>query len=211
MKEQYKSLTADEKRIVRKEKSLRKFSTIASLIVFFSCMFFGIYLITLIPIPDWWLWEIIVTIGEVILGLFLLFVSGIITFGLTSPLWEKVESFHLPSMKKEIFSKACSHLRDYYELQEPYIVTKCFDATDKSFCNHDVCIFVVRDELRITVDLMRGFLYGWNDLGCYAFKQNEITMLKHQNGKHLQVELKAGDVSFLLGYRAKSFIEKHFL
>lgn len=211
MKEQYKSLTEDEKRTVRKEKRWRKFSTAVSLIVFFSCMFVGIYLITLIPIPDWWLWEIMVTIGKVILGLFLLFVSGILTFGLTSLLWKKAEAFHLPSIKKEIFSKACSHLRDYYEVQEPYIVTKCFDATDKSFCNHDVCVFVVRDELRITVDLVRGFLYGYNDLGCYAFKKNEITLLKHQNEKHLQVELKAVDASFLLGYRAKSFIENHFI
>ena len=211
LKEQYKSLTADEKHIVRKEKRLRKFSTIVTLLVFFSCMFFGIYLITLIPIPDWWLWEIIVVIGEIILGLLLLYVGGIITFGLTTPLWKKLESFNLPSMKKEIFSKACSHLRDYYELQEPCIVTKCFESTDKSFSNHDVCIFVVRDELRITADLKRGFLYGWKDLGSYAFKQNEITILKHQDGKYLRVELNAGDVSFLLGYRAKSFIEKHFL
>ena len=211
LKEQYKSLTADEKRTVRKEKRLRKFSTIITLLVFFSCMFLGIYLISLIPIPDWWLWEIIVIIGEIILGLLLLYVSGIITFGLTSPLWKKLESFHLPSMKKEIFSKACSHLRDYYELQEPCIVTKCFESTEKSFSNHDVCIFVVRDELRITADLKSGFLYGWKDLGCYAFKQNEITILKHQDGKHLRAELNAGDVSFLFGYRAKSFIEKHFL
>ena len=105
LKEQYKSLTADEKRTVRKEKRLRKFSTIITLLVFFSCMFLGIYLISLIPIPDWWLWEIIVIIGEIILGLLLLYVSGIITFGLTSPLWKKLESFHLPSMKKDFFQK----------------------------------------------------------------------------------------------------------
>lgn len=59
-------------------------------------------------------------------------------------------------MKKKIFSKACGHLRDYYELQEPYIITNCFEATDKNFKNHDVCIFVVGDELRLTTDLVRG-------------------------------------------------------
>ena len=77
-------------------------------------------------------------------------------------------------MKKEIFSKACEHLRRYYKLQEPYVVTKCFTATDKRFQNHDVCIFVVGDELRMTADLTRGFLYGERDLGCYAFKKEEI-------------------------------------
>ena len=113
-------------------------------------------------------------------------------------------------MKKEIFSKACVNLRNYYKLQEPYIITKCFDATDKKFKNHDVCIFVVRDELRITSNLIRGFLHGERDLGCYAFKQNEITLSKQQNGKYLIAERKADNNVFLLGYRAKGFIEKNF-
>ena len=113
-------------------------------------------------------------------------------------------------MKKEIFSKACEHLRDYYKLQEPYIITKCFDATDKKFQNHDVCIFVVGDELRLTTNIVRGFLYGERDLGCYAFKQEEITLSKQKNGDRLVAELRADNTIFLLGYRAKGFINKNF-
>lgn len=114
-------------------------------------------------------------------------------------------------MKKKIFSKACSHLRDYYGLQEPYIITKCFDATDKKFKNHDVCIFAVNDELRITTDLIHGFLYGERDLGCYVFRREEITLSKQKNGSQLILELRAQDTAFWLGYRAKKFIEKEYI
>lgn len=211
LKEQYKALTADEKRTARKMKLWERVSTIVSFVVFFSGMAAGIWLITLVPKPSSWFWGILVFVGKVMLGIVVLTVSGFLTAGLTKPLWKEVDSFHLPTMKKEIFSKACGHLREYYGLQEPYIVTKCFDASDKAFKNHDVCIFIVRDELRITTDLLRGFLYGERDLGCYAFKQDEITLSKQQDEKRLLAELKAGTTSFLLGYRAKSFIEKNFI
>lgn len=140
----------------------------------------------------------------------LLIGGGVLTVLLTIPLWKKVESFHIPTMKKEIFSKACGHLREYYGVREPYMITKCFDATDKKFQNHDVCIFVVGDELRITTNLVQGFLYGERDLGCYAFKQNEIILTKQQKGNNLIAELRADDTVFLLGYRAKGFVDKNF-
>ncbi len=211
LKEQYKTLTEDEKRTFRKEKRWRKFSTIVSLIIYISCIVVGIFLLKSLPVPNAWFLEVLVIVGKVIVGFILLIIGGVITVGLTMPLWKKVESFHIPSMKKEIFSKACGHLREYYELQEPYIITKCFDATDKKFQNHDVCIFVVGDELRITTDLVRGFLHGERDLGCYAFKKEEITLSKQQDGNRLIAELKAGDTIFVLGYRAKGFVDKHFL
>ena len=211
LKEQYKTLTEEEKRTFRKEKRWKKFSTIVSLIIYISCIFAGFFLLKSIPLPSAWFLEVLVIVGEVIVGFILLIVGGVITVGLTMPLWKKVESLHIPSMKKEIFSKSCGHLREYYELQEPFIITKCFDSTDKKFQNHDVCIFVVRNELRITTDLVHGFLHGERDLGCYVFKHGEITMSKHQHGNHLISELKADNTAFMLGYRAKRFIEKEFI
>ena len=211
LKEQYKTLTEDEKRTFRKEKRWRKFSTIVSLIIYISCIVAGIFLLKSIPLPSAWFLEILVIVGEVIIGFILLIASGVLTVALTMPLWKKVESFHIPSIKKEIFSKACKHLRDYYQLQEPYLITKCFDSTDKKFENHDVCIFVVGDELRITTDLVRGFLHGERDLGCYAFKKEEITISKQDDGNHLVAELKANNIVFLLGCRAKGFVDKIFL
>ena len=211
LKEQYKTLTEDEKRTFRQEKRWRKFSTSVTLIIYVSCVVAGIFMLKSIPLPSAWPLKILVIVGEMIIGFILLIASGVLTVALTMPLWKKVESFHIPSIKKEIFSKACTHLRDYYQLQEPYIITKCFDATDKKFVNHDVCIFVVGDELRITTDLVRGFLHGERDLGCYAFKKEEITLTKQNNGNHLIVALKANNTVFLLGYRVKGFIDKNFL
>ena len=211
LKEQYKTLTEDEKRTFRKEKCWRKFSTIVTLIVYFSCIVAGVFLLKTIPLPYDWVLKLFVVIGKVFIAFILLIASGVLTVGLTMPLWKKVKSFHIPLMKKEIFSKACGHLRDYYELQEPYIITKCFDATDKKFQNHDVCIFVVGDELRLTTDIVRGFLHGERDLGCYAFKQGEITLSKLKSGNHLVAELRADNAVFLLGYRARGFINKNFI
>ena len=208
LKEQYKTLTEDEKRTFRKKKRWQKFSTIVTLTVFICCIIAEIFLLKSIPVPNDIFWEVLVIVGKVIVGFILLIVSGGLTAILTTPLWKKVETFDIPLMKKEIFSKACKHLRDYYRLQEPYIITKCFEATDKNFRNHDVCIFIVGDELRITTDLIQGFLHGERDLGCYAFKTEEITLLKRNNGKHLVAELRADNTVFLLGYRAKGFIDK---
>ena len=208
LKEQYKTLTEDEKRTFRKKKRWQKFSTIVTLTVLICCITAEIFLLKSIPVPNDKFLEVLVIVGKVIVGFILLIVSGGLTAILTTPLWKKVETFDIPLMKKEIFSKACKHLRDYYQLQEPYIITKCFEATDKNFPNHDVCIFIVGDELRITTDLIRGFLHGERDLGCYAFKIEEITLLKRNNGMHLAAELRADNTVFLLGYRAKGFIDK---
>lgn len=211
LKEQYETLTKDEKRTFRKEKRWTRFGLIASLAIYCACSAVGVYLLKLIPIPNGWFLETLVILGKVIVGfIWFILVSGLLTYGLTVPIWKKVASFHIPLMRKEIFSKACAHLREYYKLQEPYIVTKCFDATNPHFKNHDVCIFVVGDELRITTDLIRGFLHGERDLGCYAFTRDEIALSKQQNGNQLTAELRAEDTVFLLGYRAKSFIEKNF-
>ena len=207
LKEQYKTLTEDEKRTFRKKKRWQKFSTIVTLTIFICCLIAEIFLLKSIPVPNDNFLEVLVIVGKVIVGFILLIVSGSLTAILTTPLWKKVETFDIPLMKKEIFSKACKHLRDYYQLQEPYIITKCFEATDKNFQNHDVCIFIVGDELRITTDLIQGFLHGERDLGCYAFKAEEITLLKRNNGKHLVAELRADNTVFLLGYRAKGFID----
>ena len=213
LKEQYKTLTEDEKRMFNREKRWRKFSTVVFFVIYIALISAGILLLNLIsiPMPNAWFLKALFGLGKVIAGFVLLIVCGIITTALTVPLWKKVESFHIPSIKKEIFSKACRHLREYYELQEPYITTKCFDSTDKKFQNHDVCIFVVRGELRLTTDLFRGFLHGEKDLGCYAFKRSEITISKQQDGNRLIAELKAGNTIFVLGYRAKVFIEKEFI
>lgn len=102
-------------------------------------------------------------------------------------------------------------MREYYGWKEACIVTKCYDSSDKKFKNRDICIFVVDDELRLTADLKHGFSIRENDLGCYAFKIDEISIAQIQCDNFLITELKSEDTVFHLGYRAKSFIEKRFI
>lgn len=211
LKEQYKTLNENEKQIRRKEFGWRRFCIAVTLLVFIVLTAGGVYLINAIPQPDSLLLKILVGIMKGAAGLIVGVAAGIMTYGVTVPLWKKAGSFHLPAMKKEILSKACGHLRSFYGLQEPCIVTKCFDASDRKFRNHDVCLFVAGGELRITTDLIRGFLHGERDLGCWAFRKDEIILSKRQRGNQLVAELGADQTTFVLGYRAKGFIEKNFI
>ena len=209
LKEYYLSLTKDEKRTVRKEKVWSTISLIVSFIIFFSCITVGIYSLTLIPKPSAVGWQFLFYIGMALLGIVLLVISFLLTYAVTFSLRKQVRKFNLPVMKQEILSKACAHLREYYQMQEPYLLTKCYYSNDEMFSNHDVCIFVVGKELRITADIINGFLHGNRDLGCYAFVKEEICLSKKRQDNLLIAELTTKDSTFLLGYRAKSFIEKY--
>ena len=211
LKEQYLTLTENEKSIVRKKNFWEKFGFIVAFIILSSCLFVSVFFLKMIPNPsNQWL-EVLVVFGKVVLFFVLLALSGFLTFAITYSLWKKADIYRIPKMKKEIFSKACKHLREYYKLQEPYMVTKCYNSTDKHFTNRDVCIFIADEELRITVDLIQGFLYGYKDNGCYAFNRDEIVLSKKVDNNLLIAELKVGDTVFLLGYRANKFIKDNFL
>ena len=209
LREQYKVLTKEEKRLVRKDRFLNTLGNVVFYTIFivsFGCCFWGL---KQIPVPEK-LFEIIMChIGKFILGAVALFLCIIISAFVALPIFSNNEGKQL--IYQKFLAKACEHLREYYGLQEPCIVTKCYDASDKKFKNHDVCIFVVGDELRITTNLKHGFFYEERDLGCHAFLRDEITLTKIEGEKFLMAELRAGETTFLLGYRAKGFIEKNFL
>lgn len=101
-------------------------------------------------------------------------------------------------------------LREFYGWKEPCVVTKCYESSDKAFKNHDVCIYVTENELRIAANLKYGFSNREKDLGCYAFAPDEISLTQIQEESFLAAELKAGDIVFRLGRRAKGYIEKNF-
>ncbi|MBQ5782092.1 MAG: hypothetical protein IIV99_01740 [Oscillospiraceae bacterium] len=211
LKEQYKSLTKDEKATVRKEKMWTKISIVVYFVLFAIFLLMTYCLLKYTPPQEKWGWDFALGAAKVLIGLGLFVLSGVLAAVLVTPFWEKAESYNIPKMKKEFSSKACEHLRSYYGLQQPYIVTKCFDATDKKFCNKDVCVFVVGEELRITTDIVKGFIHGERDLGCYAFEKQEVVLTKKHRDNQLVVQLEADGTMFLLHYRAKSFIEKNFI
>ena len=70
LEEQYKTLTEDEKRTIRKEKRWRRFSTLVTFIVFIFCATGGIFLLKSIPLPNFWLLETLVILGKLIVSTF---------------------------------------------------------------------------------------------------------------------------------------------
>ncbi len=199
----------EEKMIICKEKILDTLGAIVFFTVFlggFACCVWGM---KQIPFPKL-LFEVIMRhIANFILGAAALVLCLIIAIFVSMPIGGKHTDQKM--IQQKYLSKACEHLREYYGLQEPCIVTKCYSSSDKKFKNHDVCIFVVDDELRITTNLKNGFFRDEKDLGCHAFVRDEITIDKIEGEKFLMAELKAGETVFLLAYRAKGFIEKNFL
>ena len=211
LKAQYKALTDGEKQIHRRAKMWQRILNILAFLIYFTFMVAVVMGLKSIPAPKELFFRILSTTGKIIVGFFLSILGGVLAILLTTPVLKKLESCQIPAMKKDIFSKACSHLREYYGIQKSYLLTKCFDSTDRKFRDHDVCIFIVDSELRITTDLVNGFLYGERDLGCYAFNAEEITLKKQIYNNRLAVELRSGDTVFLLGYRAMGYIRQNLL
>lgn len=210
LREQYRELAAKEKWLFRRRKWLNRFCsgliTVVSIGVFAVC----IWLIGQIQEPEQPIWLILCVLLKIALGGCAL-VFSLLVCVLLSLAFEGKLDVEKRAMQKELLSKACAHLREYYELQEPCLVTKCYDSSDHKFIDHDVCLFVVRDELRITTNLKHGFFHGDKDLGCYVLDREEITVSEAVWGGHKATELKAGEVRFLLCFRGGRFVEKHFL
>ncbi len=209
LKARYAELAKKEKRFVRKEKVLNA----VALIVFFaggivlSGLWFSI--LELIPEAGNSFETVLQYIGKGIFGFAGVIVSLIIAAIIALAISGKTETPNY-NIKKEMLSEACEHLREYYRLCEPCLVTKCYESSDKKFSNHDVCIFVADNELRITVNLKHGFFRSENDLGCYAFKKDEISLSSAERDNLRITLLKADGTFFMLGFRAKSFIERNF-
>lgn len=208
LKERYAELQKDEKKRIRKEFILRKLAIIAFFIVSIACIIPGIVALKSIPVSENVFLAVLEYIGLGIAGI--LFIAGCLFIGGIALWLIAPKSTDSPQFKRNILSKACTHLREYYGLGETYLVTKCYESSDEKFNNHDVCIFVVDKELRITANLQYGFLHGERDLGCYTFTADEISLSKIETEKLLIAELNCGGTYFRLGYRAKGFIEKNF-
>ncbi len=81
---------------------------------------------------------------------------------------------------------ACAHLRAYYGVKEPYLITKCYEDSGKRFENKDICLFVSDGELRITKDLIKGFLHAERDVGCYTMTSDEISL---KTVSHIKIDM----------------------
>lgn len=154
-----------------------------------------------------------VVVGFVAKGIlygFAFILAAILGAVAAAPLWGKREHAE-KALLREALSDACAQLREFYGLQEPFLATKCYRCDDRRFDRHDVCMFVVDNELRITANLHYGFFHPKRDLGCYGLTRQEISLADTQYKDRAAVELRAEGIGFVLAPQARAFIQRYFL
>ena len=194
-KERLASLCKDDKKKAKRSERLTKLVSFCGIIFFFCCFGMFIFFIKLIPVPKNTFLMILYGIGCVILWLIALIISAtstLIPFGI---LLDKVR-YNLPEMRKEFIKKASEPIRKYYGLSDEYLITKCFESTNTLFKDHDICIFRYGNEIRITTDIVKGFINGNCDLGCYSIKFNELKIYKDDyNNKRATIGIEAYNIT----------------
>ena len=209
LKQHYAGLSAKEQARRRRFLWLHRLGTVIFWLVFLAA-FIGLVLLIhkIEPVSDSVLDTIMHTILTICLGFFALILSAILGALAAAPLWGRNQAFE-KDLRQVPLRQATRELRQFYGFQEPFLVTKCYRASDRRFDRHDVCLFLVDGKLRLTVNLHYGFFDLRRDLGCYEFDFGEITLLPSRHKDREAVELRFGEITFLLGRQAKPFIEKH--
>lgn len=209
LKQHYVGLSAKEQARRRRFLWLHRLGTVVFWLLFLASFIGFVLLIRKIePVSDSVLDAILHTILSVCLGFFALIFSAALGALAAAPLWGKKADCE-KALRRKLLSQACGDLRQFYGFQAPFLVTKCYRASDRRFDRHDVCLFLVDGKLRLTVNLHYGFFDLRRDLGCYEFDFSEIELLPGRHKDREAVELRFGEITFLLGQRAKTFIEKH--
>ena len=206
-KQRLASLGKDEKKKAKRSERLTKVVSFCGIIFFFCCFGMFIFFIKLIPVPKNTFLIILYGIGCAILGLIALIISAITTLIPFGILLDKVR-YNLPEMKKEFIKKASEPIRKYYGLSDEYLITKCFESTNTLFNDHDICIFRYGNEIRITTDIVKGFINGNCDLGCYSIKFNELKIYKDDYNDKRATVLEFDKEKFVIGIKAYSYISK---
>ena len=202
------SYTAEEKKRHRKARFFSLLTTLLFWTVSALCFLLFLFFFSFVPeAPDSPLLSFLRGALFVVYLLITLFVSLLLGLLPCLPLWEKTEC---PPSNKEaarLLHLACRPLRESYGVKKPLLVTKCYDSSDTAFCQKDVLLFFVENELRLTANLKHGFYDKEGDLGCYAFACEEVTLREEQKEKLRLCILETEGVRFALGKKAKRFIE----
>ena len=206
-KERLASFGKDEQKKIKRSRRLTKTLSISGICFFVVCFGLFIYFIKLIPVPTHSFFKVLRGIGCVLLGMLGLLISMFTTMFTFGILISKVE-YNLPEMRKEFIKKASEPIRKYYGLSDEYLITKCFESTNTSFNNHDICIFRYGNEIRMTTDVIKGFINGNCDLGCYSIKFNELKIYKDDYNDKRATILEFDKEKFVIGIKAYSYISK---
>ena len=209
LKQHYAGLSAKEQARRRRFLWLHRLGTVVFWLLFLASFIGFVLLIRKIePVSDSVLDAILYPILLIGLGFVALILSAVLGALAATPLWGRNEAIE-KDLRLTLLRRATQELRQFYGFQEPFLVTKCYRASDRRFDRHDVCLFLVDGKLRLTVNLHYGFFDLRRDLGCYEFDFSEIELLPGRYKEREAVELRFGEITFLLGRQAKTFIEKH--
>ncbi len=204
----YARLLEMERQAARREKVWRRLGMAVFITVTAFCLVGGEILVWSLPERDLLLLQILQTVLQGILSVAVLFLSFVLGALASTPLFTRGER-NRKAEKQAVLAAACGALREGYGLTEPCLVTKCYRCDDKRFTDHDVCLFFVEEELRMTTNLQGGFIRLQKDLGCYAFAPEELRLRVVPWKNATAVELTGDDFTCLLGARAKGFLEKN--
>lgn len=206
-----KELSGQLQRQCRKAKTLWRLGTLVFLTVVIILSAGLIFLsLWLLPEEDGVFISIINFLCKGVLCCMSLIVAAIIGAIAAGPLWGKQYKTEKVLLRQAL-TESCTELRQFYQFGEPFLVTKCYRSSDKHFDRHDVCLFVVDGELRLTANMHYGFFDPKRDLGCYSLTRQEVCLTDGQYKGRSAVELSAGGVTFTLGTKAHPFVEKYFL
>lgn len=111
----------------------------------------------------------------------------------------------LDRIKAEVYLKVNSNKFKYYGLNDNYIITKCYYSNHLEFINHDVIVCFINNKIKITNDLYHSI----DDFGCYEFDINEIRYFNIKEDNLVKTKIVDNNDVFILGYRAKTFINKN--
>lgn len=208
-KKQHAELLIKEKACKKKEKILHRIYWILFFVIFCSVTVVGTWLVWQIPEPK----SILLCAGLYLtqfISIFVFMIVGAIIAALVvSPLDKKIKNT-AKKLKKSTLDSASEYLRIYYGLTDAFVITKCYDATDRKFKNHDICLFVKDNELCLCTNLVNGLLNSDKDLGCYAFTKEEITLTERVTDKYTAAVLACGETEFVLGKRVRAWIERNY-
>ena len=209
LKQHYAGLSAKEQARRRRFLWLDRLGTVVFWLLFLASFIGFVLLIRKIePVSDSVLDAILHPTLLIGLGFVALILSAVLGALAAAPLWGKKADSE-KALRRKLLSQACGDLRQFYGFQEPFLVTKCYRASDRRFDRHDVCLFLVDGKLRLTVNLHYGFFDLRRDLGCYEFDFSEIELLPGRYKEREAVELRFGEITFLLGQQAKTFVEQN--
>ena len=209
LKQHYAGLSAKEQARRRRFLWVHRLGTVVFWLLFLASFIGFVLLIRKIePVSDSVLDAMLHPLLLIVLGFVALILSVILGALAAAPLWGRNQAIE-KDLRQVLLRQATQELRQFYGFQVPFLVTKCYRASDRRFNRHDVCLFLVDGKLRLTVNLHYGFFDLRRDLGCYEFDFSEIELLPGRYKEREAVELRFGEITFLLGRQAKTFIEKH--